>query len=414
MFLKKIKATFGNSKKKDELLIRKGPYAKQLKLMQRVETFTLSHGWKDDKIARFRKAIEEVVLENPILTSHLVWKKNSIYTSLGTFTIENHSFCTVEYDRDLDVRKTFCNQKATMKYMHGKLAKKIECQNKTASEDIETKRPLFHAHLFVFSHDYACLYIGVSHAIVDVATYYNIVGQISALMNDQDITPINWQNEHMITLEPFPDHYTFRDRRKGGLLPMLFGALVNISRTRREQAWIVRKDKVIFEKRNQLDTNLTNYLESDDIILSKVSELLQSSVEINIDMDYRDKSPEFARTDGGNCSKAFNLPSNVASNPNLLRQTIDKGYYYEANQVDGKPLKKGQLCYSSSWINSYKQIEGMKTLCHTPSFNLIQGQPFDVCIMFVIDESHFAVFHNFLEYDKAKLKRMKWVRVCRL
>jgi hypothetical protein len=32
----------------------------------------------------------------------------------------------------------------------------------------------------------------------------------------------------------------------------------------------------------------------------------------------------------------------------------------------------------------------------------------------VIDESHFAVLHNFLEYDKATLKGMKWVQVYRL
>ena len=72
-------------------LIHKGNYAEVIRrVLPRVETFTLSSGWDDDTVAALVNAIDQVVVENPILATHLIWKKNALYASPGTYTNKKH------------------------------------------------------------------------------------------------------------------------------------------------------------------------------------------------------------------------------------------------------------------------------------------------------------------------------------
>ena len=211
-------------------LIRKGKYAKVIKyVLPRVETFTLSSGWDDGKVAAFAQAIEQVVVENPILTSHLVWKKNALYASLGTYTTKNHTFVKIEKDPSIVVETDLVSYKGQLDFINDCIAPMVGSTKKVlASDDIKTMRPLFHfhAHLFQFANGRVCYYTGVSHALVDGRTYYQIIDQISSFMNQEDIlSHINWGNPELTTLDIYPDHLTKRDRRSIGLLPLFLGFL---------------------------------------------------------------------------------------------------------------------------------------------------------------------------------------------
>ena len=138
------------SSKKEMMLIHNGEFAKQIPFLPRVETSTLSSGWDDDKVLAFVKAVKQVVIENPILTSHLVKKKNGIYACPGTHSPEKHKFVTVVDESEpgdeiniQDLKTTKERLDFVQKYVSSKLGDK----NTAAENDIKTKCPLFHAYL---------------------------------------------------------------------------------------------------------------------------------------------------------------------------------------------------------------------------------------------------------------------------
>jgi hypothetical protein len=402
-----------SSTKASLCLIHKGTYAKIIKFaLPRVETFTISCGWDDGKANAFSKAVDQVVVQNPILTSHLVWKKNALYASPGTYTTENHSFVSIDEDPSISIENDFVSHEARIDFINTHLAPKVGNEKKRASEDIKTKRPLFHAHLFRFANGHACYYVGISHALVDGWTYYQIIDQISSFMSGQDKMPlINWGNPALATHEVVPDHYSKRDLRRIGILPLLLGFMRISLRKKREQIWILNRADILRLKEEQLDTKTTEYLSSHDVIVSTICRLVQSSDEVIVNMDQRVRDPLFKANDGGNCLKHLAIPCDVGSNPNAIRKAVTKGYYYEANQVDGKALRKGRVCYTTSWVTGFKCIQGLQTICHCPSVHFVRSIPGDIGILFSIDDENFGLIHNFFKINEAELAKTKWIKV---
>lgn len=380
-----------------------------------METFTISSGWDDVKANAFSKAVDQVVVLNPILTSHLVWKKNALYASPGTYTSENHAFASIEKDLSIDIESALVSHETRIDFINTHLAPKVGFEKKIASEDIKTKRALFSAHLFRFADGHACYYVGISHALVDGRTYYQIIDQISSFMSGKGEIPlINWGNPALTTHEPLPDHYSKRDLRRSGNLPLLLGIMRISLRKKREQIWIIGRGDIDRLKEEQLDTKTTEYLSSHDVIISAICRLVQSSDEVSVTMDQRVRDPFFQANDGGNCLMYCNMPFDVGSNPNSIRKAVAKGYYYEANQVDEEALRKGRVCYTTSWVNGYKSIQGVHTICHLPSIHFVRSVPGDDVILFPIDDANFGLMHNFFKIGEAELAKTKWIKVVSL
>eukprot|EP00984_Skeletonema_dohrnii_P018186 scaffold8428_cov120-Skeletonema_dohrnii-CCMP3373.AAC.2 len=393
-------------------LIHKGTYAKLIKyVLPRVETFTLSNGWNDDKALAFTNAVEEVVNQNPILTSHLVWEKNAVYACPGTFT-SNSSFVTVEEDLSVDV-EAFGSHDARWRFINEQLTHKVGAARKTtAANDIKAKRPLFHAYLFKFANGHACYYISVSHALVDARTYYHIIEQISSFMNTGHIvSKINWGNLDLTTLETLPDHYNKRDIRRVGFLPLMIGFLRSGKR-KHSHLWILDRDELSRLKKDQVqvDPEMNEFLSSHDIIMSTLCKLIRSSDEVMITMDHRERCPSFGAYDGGNCLKQWAIPCDVGCNPNAIRKAVNKGFHYGANEVSGKAILRGRVLYSTSWVTGYKSIEGINTICHSPSVHFVRDIPADTCILFPIDNASFGLLHNFRKVDHKALAKIDWIK----
>lgn len=405
------------SSKKEMMLIHNGEFAKQIPFLPRVETSTLSTGWDDDKVLAFVKAVKQVVIENPILTSHLVRKKNSIYACPGTYSPEKHKFVTVVDESEPGDGLNIQDLKTTkerLDFVQKCVSSKLGDKNTAAENDIKTKCPLFHAYLLRFSDGYACYHIGISHALVDGHTYYLIIDQISSFMNRKEVTKIVWGNPSLTTHEVVPDHYTKKDRKRLGLLPTLLGFVRYSFRARKkkEHTWICSKEDLDIQKDEQLEFD-TEYISSHDLIISAICRVMQSSDEMAITMNGRlgDRS-SFNVDDGGNCFKSVSMPREVGSNPNLCRKTVNKGYYFGENEVKSKALRRGRVCFTTSWATGYKSIKGISTICHSPSPNFVRSFPADICIIFPVDDVSLGVFTSLIEVDNDELKNMeKWIKV---
>ena len=405
--------------KKEMMLIHNGEFAKAIPVLPRVETSTLSVGWDDDKVQAFVKAMKQVVIENPILTSHLIKKKNSIYACPGTFSPEKHKFVTVvdesESGDNINIRD-LKSTKERLDFIQQFISSKLGDKKSSGSNDIKTKCPLFHAYLFRFSDGYACYHIGISHALVDGHTYYLIIDQISSFMNQEEVTKINWGNPGLTTHEAIPDHYTKKDKKKIGPLPMILGIVryaFCAGKKKKHTWWICSKEELNIQKDEQLESG-TEYISSHDLIISAISRAIKSSDEIGVNMNNRlgDRS-SFSLSDGGNCVKMITMPCEAVSNPNLCRKTMNKGYYYGANEVKSKAVKRGRVCYTTTWATGYKLIQGVSTICHSPSLKFAQSVlPCDFCIIFALDDDSLGVLTNFLEVDNDELGKMeKWIKV---
>lgn len=398
-----------------EILIHCGYYATRLKLLPKIESCTLCSGWDEDKVQDFTKAIKQVVIENPILSSHLNWRKHekSLYACPNTYTPENHSFVTVVDESDNTTINDLDSHESRLGFINN-IADKLACEKNLVSDDIKTKRSLFHCHLFRFGNGYTCYHVGVSHALADAHTYYLIIDQISAFMNQKPVTKIVWGNPDLTTLETFPDHFTRQDKRRLGLLPLLLGFFRNsiFARGRKEQTWIFSKEKLNLQKTEQVDLNVAEYISSHDLIISAICRANQSSDEVSIHMDNRTRDPSFGPNDGGNCLKKFHMPSKVGSNPNLCRKAVNRGYYFEANEAESKATMMGRVCYTSNWSTGYKSIQGVSTLCHCPSMSFFRSMPTDLCLVYQIDENNIAVAHNIHKVNCVELGKMEtWLKV---
>jgi len=298
-----------------------------------------------------------------------------------------------------------------MDYINKYLAARVGSSKKTvASHDIKAKKPLFHAQLFRFAGGYACCYFGVSHALVDGRAYYQIIEQVSSFMNEGVIKKrINWGNPKLTTLELWHDHYTKKDVKKSGILPLLLGFLRSGKRAK-QHLWILDQEEISELKKDLLDPAAVEFLSSHDVIISAVCKVIQSSDEISVLMDYRERSPSFDMYDGGNCLKSWFLPCSVGADPNEIRKAVNKGYYYESGQFSGKAVRQGRVCYTSSWVKCYKSIQGVDTICHFPSAHFVGSMPADTGILFPVDGSNLALLNNFRKVDSAELAKMPWIK----
>ena len=233
-------------------------------------------------------------------------------------------------------------------------------------------------------------------------------------MNRKEVTKIVWGNPSLTTHEVVPDHYTKKDRKRLGLLPTLLGFVRYSFRARKkkEHIWICSREDLDIQKDEQLEFD-TEYISSHDLIISAICRVMQSSDEMAITMNGRlgDRS-SFSVDDGGNCFKSVSMPREVGSNPNLCRKTVNKGYYFGENEVKGKALRRGRVCFTTSWATGYKSIKGTSTICHSPSPNFVRSFPADICIIFPVDDVSLGVFTSLLEVDNDELKSMeKWIKV---
>ena len=390
------------------LLLHKGKYATLIRDFPRVETFTLSQGWNDQKASAFVAAVQRVARENPVLTSHLeVRQGGAIYAVTGTYPPEQHSFVTVTDVSDDVHPADLQTQAERLDFMHQHVSPLI---GKSEQNDYKTKCPIFEVHLFRFSQGYACSYVAISHSIVDARTYYQIIEQISDIMNGKELQKIRWGNPSLTTLELPPDHYSDQDIGRIGLLPMILGVIrataSGASTQRTEEIWILSKEKIAQRKKDLHDTSIAKYLSSHDVIFSTISQLVKSSDEFYMVMDARGRYPDFDENDGGNCLKQFGMPREASSNPNLVRKAVEKGYYYETNQVKGLATRRGRCCFTSSWMLAYKSIDGISTLCHSPSMAFVSGTKVDMAVIFPVDDESIGVCHKFYDIHDEEASRI--------
>ena len=142
--------------------------------------------------------------------------------------------------------------------------------------------------------------------------------------------------------------------------------------------WICSKEKLNIQKDEQLESH-TEYITSHNLIISAICRVTHSSDEIAVNMNsHLGNRSSFSISDRVNCLKIITMPCRVVSNPNLCPKTVNKGYYYGANEVlKSEAFTRGRVCFATSWATRNKSIQGVSTICHFPSPNAIQFFPAD-------------------------------------
>lgn len=220
--------------------------------------------------------------------------------------------------------------------------------------------------------------------------------QLSCILRGKTVTEISWGNPELTVHELEPDHYTESDRRKIGGFLAIFGAIRGYLKKREIQIISVETKKLATDKVELLDPAKAEYFSSHDVLTAMLSKAVESSDEIMITMDARKRFPsKYGLRDGGNCLKQAHVPIEICKDPHGVRQTVNRGYHYEADQVSGRASWQSRVCIITSWASYYTSLEGFPVLCHLPGRWLLKSLPlFDTCIIFQLDDQHLGVLHN--------------------
>jgi hypothetical protein len=410
------------SQQRQKILLHEGRLASQILMASKVETFTISTGWTPRTVSAFVQAVEKVVSENVILTSRVTRSLCSGNLYAIPHYHDQHPFVTVtDLSQDAAVPSiNGLNYNQQIEWLHAHISPRIKTQAFLIVE-IYQRMPLFDANLFLLPDKGTVVYhVNLSHCIGDATTYYMILEQISAYMNifyelngnslgdssacRSDASPIVWNNPHLTTVEVSPAHYSTRDysRSFGTTLHMGLirqGTQLPKRVNRPIRHYVLCRNKIA-QKKTELLGPSSEYLSSHDIVLAAVSQCNTTALDVFVVLDRRPRQPElYTLSDGGLCTAQFSMPRAVATDPNEVRQAVDRGYYYGTNSVPSEPTGTGRVILSTSWATRACFLQGcggtIATVCHVPTLGMFYVFPFDLAIIWAVNDDCLGVVHNF-------------------
>ena len=417
-----------NTKEKDEsskekslpyYLMHHGKAAQFMQLWPTIVTFTLVKGWKPGMLKDFTRAVEEVIHANPILTGFVYstpnWKASGrmeIRIQPGKYLPENHDFVT-NIDMSNDTTKfpspIGLNVTKLLAYVDDHLTPLIK-RSEFVSELIKYRSPLFSIDIVTLPDNYACYVLKMAHCVGDGHTYYNIMNQISSILNNQPIKEINWTHPEIPTHEIYPSTFSQCDIQKSYGLPFMLGASINLFQLyKQKKGYFVLSKKKIQEKQIDLASNTKNHLTANDIITSALCESNLSSEIFAFTRDMRTRRD--LRNVGGNFHCEVPFWKHVAIDPNLFHPIVRKGRYFEKDELPLLPFLFGRTGKISSLATIEKLIEkknggdSMKVVCHCLPKNFAGNVPLDVAFVTSMDDECFVVLHNFREVKVGPLLR---------
>jgi hypothetical protein len=409
-----------------KILLHEGRLASQILLTSKIETFTISTGWTPRTVSAFVQAVEKVVSENAILTSRVTRSLCSGNLYAIPHYHDQHPFVTVT---DLSSEQLpsidGLNYNEQIEWLHAHISPRIKTQAFLIVE-MHQRMPLFDANLFLLPDKGTVVYhVNLSHSLGDATTYYMIMEQISAYMNifyelDSDdrgnstkssgvpLPPlpktIVWNNPHLTTQEMSPAHYSARDCRRSSGSTLVVGAIRQGTQlpkrvNRPIRHYVLCRNKIA-QKKAELVGPTCDYLSSHDVVLAAVSQCNTTALDVFMFASRRPRLPDlYTLQDGGICLAQFSLPRTVATDPNEIRQAVNRGYYYDTNSVPSEPTGTGRIIVSTSWATRACFLQGcgdtIATVCHVPTLGMFYVFPFDLAIIWAVNDDCLGVVHNF-------------------
>lgn len=378
-----------------------------------VASFVLVKGWSQESLETFTNAVNTVVSANPVLTGRATcpknwWKEPEIGIITGTFLPGKHSFVeTIDKTQHVPTPEGLSTP-AQLEYIQKHVARHVGSLDSTLQQ-IHNKTPLFEAKVVLLPDNYACIYTKMSHCIGDIMTYYEILDQVSSVDKGGEINPINWDNPLKAQHEIFPEDLSKRDFNRLYGLPFLAGIASHVpSMFLRKKEYLLLSDKKIKAAKASYKAKGITGVSSNDIITAALCDANRSTDIFAFAMSMRGVSPGLGLRDGGNLHCEIPFQRCGGRNPLVIKDIIEKGRYFEPDEVPAWESWTGKVGRLSNCIVPMNRMSfgGCKPICYCPSKSFLDFTPLDTAIIFRVAKGQDAVLHNFEKVNK-KSKLLK-------
>ena len=157
-----------------------------------VDTLSLCT-WKNSYTTTLQKAVNLVLLANPVLTgrivdgTHAVTGQKGLCVDLNCFSIKD--IFQVVHGETFDISNDLKEMINTVKHKCLPLVPDLG----NGYDQQRNSSPLFAVTVVLLPPSHAVVHISISHAIADGQTYYRIISQLNAAMKDDEIkVPLRW------------------------------------------------------------------------------------------------------------------------------------------------------------------------------------------------------------------------------
>ena len=378
-----------------------------------ISSFVLVKGWKgEESLKSFKDAVNTVVSNNPVLTGRATcpddwWKDPIINIKTGEFVPgeSGHEFVqTIDKRNGLPIIADEASTPDHLTYIDRHIAPVVGKLDFTL-QHIHNKSPLFEAKVVLLPNDYACIYTKMSHCIGDLVTYYEILDQISSIdKGKKDLHLINWNNPLKAKHEIFPEELSQRDFRRLYGIPFLIGIASHVPfmPLRKKEYLFLNKDKIMEEKA-KYNANGIRGITSNEIITAALCDANRSTDIFAMTRSMRGISRGLDLRDGGNLHCEIPFSRCAGRNPLVIKDILEKGRYYEPNEVPIWEALTGRVGRISNCVAPIQRMSfggGCKPLCYCPSKSFLNFTPFDTAVIFRACDGQVAIMHNFANVEK--------------
>ena len=372
-----------------------------------IASFVLVKGWSQESLETFTNAVNTVVSANPILTGRATcpknwWKEPEIGIITGAFQPEYHNFVeTIDKTQHVPTPKGLSTTDQ-LEYIERHVARHVGDLDSTLQQ-IYNKAPLFDAKVVLLPDNYACIYIKMSHCIGDMMTYYEILDQVSTVDKGGAILPINWDNPLKAKHEIFPEELSKRDLNRLYGIPFLAGLASHVPFMpfRKKEYMLLSDEKIKAAKASYKAKGITG-VSSNDIITAALCDANRSTDIFALTRSMRGVSQGLGLRDGGNLHCEIPFQRCAGRNPLVIKDIIEKGRYFEPDEVPAWSSWTGKVGRLSNCIVPMNRMSfgGCKPLCYCPSKSFLDFTPLDTAIIFRAAKGQDAVLHNFEKVNK--------------
>ena len=369
-----------------------------------IETFTLAQGFTQEHRQSLQGAVSQVVKANPILMGHVTLEQGCLYLTPNAFSLEKHAFFE-EMDVSDQVPSSFQftdenhnSLDESIQFMTDTIVPLVKHQRGTGRSEVKNKSPLFSFTLFTLTGSIICYKMSLSHLIGDASTYYALMDQVNSALKTEPLEPINWDNPFAKTSGILPDQCSERDRYRMTGMPILMCVLRNLpSLPFRKAKCFFFDQKAIDEKKLSL-VNRTqhDFLSTNDIIMSALCRMNRTAKLISMAINRRGRTKGVEDRDGGIFIMSPVFDPEAGKDPNVIRQVVKGGGYFQPDQVPLQPYLQGKVGCVTNWatLTTFLNMRGVKTLCHMPCPVFFEA-PMDGCVIFKVTDDCTAVCCNF-------------------
>ena len=404
-----------------------------------IASFILVQGWNgDESLNTLKMAVETVLRDNPVLTGKAVtptpnwWAQPEIRIVPGAFmpdTNENkgHSFVqTIDKRKSLPLLKGIESHPSNLlDYIDSHVSPLVRGRMGTTLQQIHNESPLFEIQVILLPDGYACLYIQMSHCIGDFVTYYTLLNQIAdvereplrSLDGDNDTAGqskhrnrhwIQWDNPLRPTHELYPPGFTRRDVQRMYGLPFLLGVTSHVPSMpfRQTHRLLLDRNKVkamAAELAHQEELKGSSVFTSNEVITAALCDANRSTDIFSMARSTRGLSHGgsvgFGLHDGGNLHIEIPIHRCAGRNPVAIRDMIQKGRYFEPDEVPLFPSVTGRVGRITNCVAPIRRggltLGGCLAVCYSPSKAFLEYCPLDTAMIYRVNKDLYGVMHNF-------------------